>query len=66
MKNFGMEEPKQYMASKGRPRHGTRISTNASQLQRHVERKRCNEMRSMRPGFQTSLDIASSAESKMI
>jgi hypothetical protein len=57
---------KQYMASKGRPRHSTRISTSAHQLHCHVERKRCNEMRSMRPGFQTSLDIALFAESKMI
>src|SRR5439155_2413580 len=40
MKNFGMEEPEQYMASKGRPRHGTWISTSAHQLHCHVERKR--------------------------
>jgi hypothetical protein len=66
MKNFGMDGRKQYMASKGRPRHGTRISTSAHQLHCHVERKRCNEMRSMRPGFQTSLDIALFTESKMI
>jgi len=35
-----MEEPKQYMASKARPRHGTRISTSAHRLHCHVERKR--------------------------
>ncbi|MGC2627800.1 MAG: hypothetical protein WA269_13265, partial [Candidatus Udaeobacter sp.] len=32
-----MKEPKQYMASKDRPRHGTRISTSAHQLHCHVE-----------------------------
>ena len=40
MKNFGMNGRKQYMASKGRPRHGTRISTSAHQLHCHVERER--------------------------
>jgi hypothetical protein len=66
MKNFGMDGRKQYMASKGRPRHGTRIFTSTHQLHCHVERKRCNEIRSMRPGSQTSLGIAIFAESKMI
>ena len=52
MKNFGMEEPEQYMASKGRPRHGTWISTSA-----------CTVMLS---ASETSLAIARFAESKMI
>jgi hypothetical protein len=39
MKNLGMNEPEQYMASKGRPRYGTRISTSAHRLHCHVERK---------------------------
>jgi len=54
MKNFGMEEPEQYMASKARPRHSTGISTSAHH---------CTVMLS---ASETSLDIASSAESKMI
>jgi hypothetical protein len=54
MKNFGMDGRKQYMASKGRPRHGTRISTSAQRLHCHVERKR------------NISGIAPFAESKMI
>jgi len=48
-----MEEPKQYMASKGRPRHSTGISTSA----RH-----CIVMLS---ASETSLAIAVFVESKM-
>jgi hypothetical protein len=61
MKNFGMDEPEQYMSGKGRPRQGARISTTACQLQCHVEpfgfaQDRLSE---------TSLAIAPFAESKM-
>jgi hypothetical protein len=54
MKNFGMKEPKQYIASKDRPRHGTRF---LSALLSYIV---------MLSASETSLDIASSAESKMI
>jgi hypothetical protein len=53
MKNFGMKEQEQYMAGKGRPRHGTRILSSGHR--RTV----------MLSGSETSLAIPF-AESKMI
>jgi hypothetical protein len=54
MKNFGMDGRKQYMASKGRPRHAHGF------LAAHIN---CTVMLSV---SETSLDIAPFAESKMI
>jgi hypothetical protein len=55
MKNLGMNEPEQYMASKGRPRHGTPIFTSVP--------RDCTVMLS---ASETSLVIALFAESKII